>query len=110
MSEVFEDVTANGKVRPWKERKIENVRYAEYLSILEFKRAHDIKNCGETLRFRKIGDHVIVSCQHCNASQASRTEALTLQQTVRTLQRPMAWNCRALEPWGRGARELRGRP
>ena len=58
MSEVFEDVTANGKVRPWKERKIENVRYAEYLSILEFKRAHDIKNCGETLRFRKIGDHL----------------------------------------------------
>ncbi|MEQ6219830.1 hypothetical protein ABMB44_15635 [Levilactobacillus brevis] len=41
MSEVFKDVTTNGKVRPWRERKIENVRYAEYLSILEFKRAHD---------------------------------------------------------------------
>ncbi|MDL2063809.1 MULTISPECIES: protein rep [Lactobacillales] len=58
MVEVFKDVTENGKVRPWRERKIENVRYAEYLSILEFKRAHDIKNCGETLRFRKIGDHL----------------------------------------------------
>lgn len=58
MSEVFKDVTENGKVRPWRERKIENVRYAEYLSILEFKRAHDIKNCGETLRFRKIGNHL----------------------------------------------------
>lgn len=58
MSEIFEDKTENGKVRPWRERKIENVRYAEYLSILEFKRAHDIKNCGETLRFRKIGDHL----------------------------------------------------
>lgn len=58
MSKVFEDKTENGKVRPWRERKIENVRYAEYLSILEFKRAHDIKNCGETLRFRKIGNHL----------------------------------------------------
>ncbi|MEQ6219774.1 hypothetical protein ABMB44_14760 [Levilactobacillus brevis] len=26
MSEVFKDVTTNGKVRPWRERKIENVR------------------------------------------------------------------------------------
>lgn len=58
MSEIFEDKTENGKVRPWRERKIENVRYAEYLSILEFKRAYDIKNCGETLRFRKIGNHL----------------------------------------------------
>ncbi|MHC3458087.1 protein rep, partial [Pediococcus pentosaceus] len=38
MSEIFEDKTENGKVRPWRERKIENVRYAEYLAILEFKR------------------------------------------------------------------------
>jgi len=58
MSEVFEDKTKNGKVRPWRERKIENVRYAEYLSILEFKRAHDIRHCGETLRFRKVNDHL----------------------------------------------------
>lgn len=58
MSKVFEDKTENGKVRPWKERKIENVRYAEYLSILEFKRAHDVRGCGEVLRFRKIGEHL----------------------------------------------------
>jgi len=58
MAKVFKDVTANGKERPWRERKTENVRYAEYLSILEFKRVHDIKNCGETLRFRKIGNHL----------------------------------------------------
>ncbi|MCV3320589.1 MULTISPECIES: protein rep [Pediococcus] len=58
MSKVFEDKTQNGKVRPWKERKIENVRYAEYLSILEFKRAHDVRGCGEVLRFRKVGEHL----------------------------------------------------
>lgn len=58
MFKVFEDKTQNGKVRPWKERKIENVRYAEYLSILEFKRAHDVRGCGEILRFRKIGEHL----------------------------------------------------
>ena len=53
MFKVFEDKTQNGKVRPWKERKIENVRYAEYLSILEFKRAHDVRGCGEILRSRQ---------------------------------------------------------
>ena len=58
MSEIFRDKTKNGKVRPWRERKIENVRYAEYLSILEFKRAHDIRGCGETLRFRKINNQL----------------------------------------------------
>lgn len=58
MSEIFQDKTKNGKVRPWRERKIENVRYAEYLSILEFKRAHDIRGCGETLRFRKINNQL----------------------------------------------------
>lgn len=58
MSEIFEDKTENGKVRPWRERKIENVRYAEYLAILEFKRAHDVRGCGEVLRFRKIGEHL----------------------------------------------------
>jgi plasmid rolling circle replication initiator protein Rep len=58
MSQIFEDKTQNGRVRPWKERKIENVRYAEYLSILEFKRAHDVRGCGEVLRFRKIGEHL----------------------------------------------------
>ncbi|MDN6665203.1 MAG: protein rep, partial [Tetragenococcus koreensis] len=58
MSEIFEDITDNGKVRPWRERKIENVRYAEYLAILEFKRAHDVRGCGEVLRFRKIGEHL----------------------------------------------------
>ena len=58
MSKVFKDKTENGKVRPWRERKIENVRYAEYLSILEFKRAHDVRGCGEVLRFRKIGEHL----------------------------------------------------
>lgn len=58
MAKIFEDVTENGKVRPWKERKIENVRYAEYLSILKFRRAHDVHGCGEVLRFRKIGKHL----------------------------------------------------
>ena len=29
MSEIFEDITDNGKVIPWRERKIENDRYAE---------------------------------------------------------------------------------
>ena len=49
MSEVFKDVTENGKVRPWRERKIENVRYAEYLSILEFMSALQLEKEHEKL-------------------------------------------------------------
>lgn len=58
MAEVFKDMTQNGKIRPWREKKIENVRYAEYLSILAFKQAHDVQGCGEVLRFRKIDGHL----------------------------------------------------
>lgn len=48
---ILKDVSRNGKERPWRERKLENLQYAEYLRILNFKKANRVKECGEVLRF-----------------------------------------------------------
>lgn len=96
MSEIFEDKTENGKVRPWRERKIENVRYAEYLSILEFKRAHDIRGCGQVLRFRKIGAHLKLYqtwfchkrlCPLCNWRKSMKNSSQLKQIIAETIKR-----------------------
>lgn len=52
-NEVFIDKTKNGKVRPWKENKLDSLTYAEYLAVLRFKKASNVKECGNVLRFRK---------------------------------------------------------
>ena len=51
MSKVLKDVTRTGKERPWRERKTENLTYAEYLAVLNFKKAKRVKECGEVLNF-----------------------------------------------------------
>lgn len=52
MSEhVLRDISSRGDERPWRGRKIENLKYAEYLEILHYKKAHHVKECGEVLRF-----------------------------------------------------------
>lgn len=49
--EVLVDRSRSGKVRPWRERKLENLQYGDYLQILHYKKAHRVKECGEVLRF-----------------------------------------------------------
>ena len=48
---ILKDISRNGIERPWRERKLENLQYAEYLRILNFKKANRVKECGEVLRF-----------------------------------------------------------
>ena len=48
---VLVDKSRSGKVRPWRERKLENLQYSDYLQILHYKKAHRVKECGEVLRF-----------------------------------------------------------
>lgn len=48
---VLVDQSQSGKVRPWRERKLENLQYSDYLQILHYKKAHRVKECGEVLRF-----------------------------------------------------------
>lgn len=55
-SKVLNDVSVSGYRRPWKEKKLDNLTYADYLEVLNFKKAHNVKDCGETLEFVKTKD------------------------------------------------------
>lgn len=41
----------NGKRQPWRQKKIENLKYADYLQILKFKKAYRVHGCAEKLAF-----------------------------------------------------------
>ena len=56
VKKVLNDVSASGYKRPWREKKLDNLTYAEYLEILNFKKAHNVRDCGETLEFVKTKD------------------------------------------------------
>lgn len=46
----------NGKRQPWRQKKIENLKYAEYLEILKFKKASRVHDCAEKLAFAVDGN------------------------------------------------------
>ena len=49
---VMHDVSTYGIERPWQKRKIENVRYADYLAILAFKKQYKVRDCAETIKYQ----------------------------------------------------------
>ena len=51
---ILQDKDNYGNRRPWRQKKLENLRYAEYLSILLYKKAHKVQGCADVLRFRKL--------------------------------------------------------
>ncbi|MFP4925099.1 protein rep, partial [Staphylococcus pseudintermedius] len=53
---ILKDVSKNGKERPWREKKIDNVSYADILEILKIKKAHNVKQCGNVLEFKPTED------------------------------------------------------
>ena len=55
-SKILNDVSKSGYRRPWKEKKLDNLTYADYLEVLNFKKAHNVKDCGETLEFVRTKD------------------------------------------------------
>lgn len=56
MKNILKDIDKFGNERPWKEKKIANLTYAEYLRVLAFKKAHNVKECGNILTFRKTAE------------------------------------------------------
>ena len=50
--EVLVDKNAIGREKPWGRKKRENVTYAEYLKILELKKAYNVKKCAEILNYQ----------------------------------------------------------
>ena len=55
-NETLKDMTKNGKQRPWREKKISNVSYADILEILKIKKAYNVKQCGNVLEFKPSDD------------------------------------------------------
>ncbi|MGW7948418.1 protein rep, partial [Staphylococcus xylosus] len=51
-NETLKDLTKSGKQRPWREKKIDNVSYADILGILKIKKAYNVKQCGNVLEFK----------------------------------------------------------
>lgn len=52
--EVLKDTSEqSGKVRPWREKKLATLTYADYLEVLKFKKANNVRKCGEVLQFAK---------------------------------------------------------
>ncbi|MBE5662800.1 protein rep [Staphylococcus sp. SS21] len=51
-NEILKDMTKSGKQRPWREKKIDNVSYADILEILKIKKAFNVKQCGNVLEFK----------------------------------------------------------
>ena len=99
--EVLIDKNAIGREKPWKEKKTENVFYAEYLKILELKKAYDVKKCAEVLNYQidENGQLKLYQvwfcksrlCPICNwrrAIKSSKQLELTLNEA--TLQYPEA--------------------
>ena len=50
-NQILKDLTKTGKERPWKEKKVANVSYAELLEILKIKKAENVRQCGNVLEF-----------------------------------------------------------
>lgn len=55
-NETLKDMTKSGKQRPWREKKIDNVSYADILEILKIKKAYNVKQCGNVLEFKPSDD------------------------------------------------------
>src|SRR5699024_10923146 len=51
-NKTLKDLTKSGKQRPWSEKKIDNVSYANILEILKMKKAFSVKQCGNILEFK----------------------------------------------------------
>ncbi|WP_080365987.1 protein rep, partial [Staphylococcus haemolyticus] len=51
-NETLKDMTKSGTKRPWREKKIDNVSYADILEILKIKKAFNVKQCGNVLEFK----------------------------------------------------------
>lgn len=55
-NKTLKDMSKSGKQRPWREKKIDNVSYADILEILKIKKAFNVKQCGNVLEFKPTNE------------------------------------------------------
>src|SRR5699024_11030215 len=81
-NKTLKDLTKSGKQRPWREKKIDNVSYADILEILKIKKAFNVKQCGNVLEFKPTDEGYLKLhktwfcksklCQVCNWRRAMK--------------------------------------
>ncbi|MHA8111522.1 protein rep, partial [Lactobacillaceae bacterium Melli_B4] len=49
--QILRDVSKSGKEIHWREKKLESIKYSEYLMMLQIKKAYRVQNCGDVLEF-----------------------------------------------------------
>ena len=55
-NQVLNDIRKNGKVNDWRSKKVMNIEYADLLKELQYKKADNVRSCGEILKFKKRED------------------------------------------------------
>jgi plasmid rolling circle replication initiator protein Rep len=55
-NQVLNDTRKNGKVNDWRSKKVMNIEYADLLKELRYKKADNVRSCGEVLKFKKRED------------------------------------------------------
>lgn len=55
-NQVLNDTRKNGKVNDWRSKKVMNIEYADLLKELQYKKADNVRSCGEVLKFKKRED------------------------------------------------------
>lgn len=55
-NQVLNDIRKNGKVNDWRSKKVMNIEYADLLKELQYKKADNVRSCGEVLKFKKRED------------------------------------------------------
>lgn len=92
------DKTKNGKIRPWRDKKISSISYYELLHILEFKKSERVKECGNVLEFKANEDtgHLKLYktwfcksplCPMCNWRRAMKHSSQTAKITEEAIRR-----------------------
>lgn len=58
-NQVLNDTRKNGKVNDWRSKKVMNIEYADLLKELQYKKADNVRSCGEVLKFKKREDGLL---------------------------------------------------
>lgn len=94
---ILEDKRKNGKVNDWQIKKVANLRYAELLDVLEFKKAGNVRSCAEVLVFKETTEGYLklaqtwfcksILCPMCNWRRAMKHSNQVIQVLSEAIKR-----------------------
>jgi len=94
---ILKDKRKNGKINDWQAKKVANLRYAELLNVLEFKKASNVHSCAEVLVFQETTEGYLklaqtwfcksILCPLCNWRRAMKHSNQVIQVLSETIKR-----------------------